>query len=436
MPAVSQSGGWRLSLRCLEPGAGYSAGVQLRWVDLVAGCWRKHCPCLGKACPGFGVLVARCCWGGGRAFPPEFRQGDLLAPPPHSELYWMEQLNEHVSVAAWTGLAMPQQTEAFAWMVQRRWHNCYPVLQNSLRPPRGNWSTSGPAREHTWDLLAQYSANQPAGPNGDGSLSSAALNSRLGNVRGAFTMDFRVDAFGNVVCLGSDTRSVTGFQVDHIFPNSRGGLSHNDNGIALYWGANQGVKSDHLVNTLAVTDMQCGLRADDLLTLVDDIRHGEQSNRERQKRAQELQAMLTKCNGKGKGSVEDFQRLVQEEPLHSAAASSSSGDSARRLERLKCALVRLRDGRLQEQIRLEQIRKHTQKERASATHVRCLASGECARCALTPGGRVWAIDAINASSERVCVRKRAQKHGHCYWQFSTYGSQWEFVEPKSLKHSR
>eukprot|EP01046_Picozoa_sp_COSAG06_P059453 COSAG06_NODE_12302_length_1397_cov_2.851310_1_plen_75_part_00 len=62
---------------------------------------------------------------------------------------------------------------------------------------------------------------------------SRALNCGLGNVRGAFTVEFRVDPFGNVMRLEADSRSVTGFQVDHIFPHSRGGLSDNDNGIAL-----------------------------------------------------------------------------------------------------------------------------------------------------------------------------------------------------------
>ena len=282
----------------------------------------------------------------------------------------------------------------------------------SLRPPRGTWSTSEEARKHTWDLLAQYAANT------EEPLSITALNSRLG-VRGAFAKDFRVDAFGNVVCLGADSRAVTGFQVDHIFPNSRGGLSANDNGIALYWGANQGVKSDHLVNILSAAEMQCGLRAEDLLALVDAIAHESVSKDERRRRAEELEAMLTVCLPTGKGSVEDFQRLVDKEhPPSSTACCTVTNSSAnsRRLQGLNRALACLRDSRLIEQARVEQICKDTQKASASATHVRCLADGECERCALPPGGRLWEIRSASSTKKRVYVTKRAPKGGHCNCQ--------------------
>ena len=52
----------------------------------------------------------------------------------------------------------------------------------------------------------------------------------------------RSDAYGNVVALHAKGDAVCSFDVDHIFPWSRGGLSVPENLMALYWGANRHVK--------------------------------------------------------------------------------------------------------------------------------------------------------------------------------------------------
>ena len=49
---------------------------------------------------------------------------------------------------------------------------------------------------------------------------------------------FRVDLFGNVVAVDASMKAVCAFEVDHVFPWSRGGCSRRTNFAGLYWGAN------------------------------------------------------------------------------------------------------------------------------------------------------------------------------------------------------
>jgi len=49
---------------------------------------------------------------------------------------------------------------------------------------------------------------------------------------------FRVDLFGNVVSNKASAKAVCAFEVDHVFPWSRGGCSRQSNFAGLYWGAN------------------------------------------------------------------------------------------------------------------------------------------------------------------------------------------------------
>jgi len=60
---------------------------------------------------------------------------------------------------------------------------------------------------------------------------------------------YRVDPYGNVVSLkGAARNSVTGFQVDHVFAWSRGGLTVPGNLMACHWYANMHVKGDALLD--------------------------------------------------------------------------------------------------------------------------------------------------------------------------------------------
>ncbi|KAG1676547.1 hypothetical protein FOA52_000090 [Chlamydomonas sp. UWO 241] len=60
--------------------------------------------------------------------------------------------------------------------------------------------------------------------------------------------DYCVDAYGNVVCIDAPSSgSVCGFQPDHLFPWSRGGLTVKSNLAAVHWYANAHVKIDRLL---------------------------------------------------------------------------------------------------------------------------------------------------------------------------------------------
>lgn len=56
----------------------------------------------------------------------------------------------------------------------------------------------------------------------------------------------RSDPYGNVVALEARGSCVCAFEVDHIFPWARGGLSVPANFMALYWRSNRNVKNDRV----------------------------------------------------------------------------------------------------------------------------------------------------------------------------------------------
>ena len=69
---------------------------------------------------------------------------------------------------------------------------------------------------------------------------------------------FRVDAFGNVVSDRNRTgsKAVCAFDVDHVFPWSRGGCSRRGNFAGLYWGANV-LKKDKLIQGAELSPQPC-----------------------------------------------------------------------------------------------------------------------------------------------------------------------------------
>lgn len=82
---------------------------------------------------------------------------------------------------------------------------------------------------------------------------------------------YRSDPYGNVVALEAAGEAVCAFELDHIFPWSRGGLSVSANFMAIYWGANRFVKNDKIPNALTedeIERMNCGLSVDSFIALV------------------------------------------------------------------------------------------------------------------------------------------------------------------------
>lgn len=71
------------------------------------------------------------------------------------------------------------------------------------------------------------------------------------NIKKILEDKFRLDMYGNVVSCDADTSgALTAFDVDHLFPWSRGGRSVRDNFAAVHYAANRWAKSDKLIPML------------------------------------------------------------------------------------------------------------------------------------------------------------------------------------------
>uniref|UniRef100_A0A061R0D0 HNH domain-containing protein n=1 Tax=Tetraselmis sp. GSL018 TaxID=582737 RepID=A0A061R0D0_9CHLO len=122
--------------------------------------------------------------------------------------------------------------------LRARWEAEYPVIPGTKDLGNGRERTrpdtsSDRVRRVAWDELKDLEA-------------TIALRQLLPK---SMKDDFRVDPFGNVVSIRAEKRwSVCGFQVDHIFPWARGGLTEPNNLMALHWHANQHVKNDAILN--------------------------------------------------------------------------------------------------------------------------------------------------------------------------------------------
>jgi len=130
----------------------------------------------------------------------------------------------------------------------------------------------------------------------------------------ALLASFRVDSWGNMVCLPksvgglADNDALCFFDVDHIFPFSRGGRSMMKNLEALQHSANRWVKVDNLVQTLNPREMLCGISAAQLLALVwwAEIGGGGKGQKDKKKRQRMIEAWLTELPASG-GSFHAFQ---------------------------------------------------------------------------------------------------------------------------------
>lgn len=117
---------------------------------------------------------------------------------------------------------------------------------------------------------------------------------------------FRVDPYGNVVAhpVLADNHSLTKFDVDHMFPWSRGGRSVKANFSACQNHANRFIKKDHLLVSLSPKAMQCGLSVTQFLGLMEfaEQRAGGKSNRSNSAKQQaRVKGWLTSGPGAGEG---------------------------------------------------------------------------------------------------------------------------------------
>jgi len=82
--------------------------------------------------------------------------------------------------------------------------------------------------------------------------------------------------WGNLVCLprslghkdGAQNNALTFFDVDHVFPYSRGGRSVAANLVCCQSAANRHIKADNLVQSLLPGEMLCGISSGQMLAMV------------------------------------------------------------------------------------------------------------------------------------------------------------------------
>ncbi|KAJ1422856.1 hypothetical protein B484DRAFT_332040 [Ochromonadaceae sp. CCMP2298] len=86
-----------------------------------------------------------------------------------------------------------------------------------------------------------------------------------------FQEDFRVDMGGDVVSPRAQNFSVCMYDGDHVFPWSRGGLTHTSNMAALQFYANRWVKGDRLLPELTRDSMLCGISAPQFAALLAEV---------------------------------------------------------------------------------------------------------------------------------------------------------------------
>eukprot|EP00040_Diaphanoeca_grandis_P022236 m.119009 g.119009 ORF g.119009 m.119009 type:complete len:560 (-) comp28717_c0_seq1:289-1968(-) len=156
----------------------------------------------------------------------------------------------------------------------------YPVLSD--QPDRESFAPS--IIEHCWQSLESFDANH-------GKLrafltdqtNKASWSNKRNDpmIKGKFSLQerYRSDMYGNVISKckydGSDrpSKAITAYNIDHVFPWSRGGQNHILNCMALHWGANI-VKTNVIVNRVSDekrSRFETGLLVEDMIALGDVV---------------------------------------------------------------------------------------------------------------------------------------------------------------------
>ena len=130
---------------------------------------------------------------------------------------------------------------------------------------------------------------------------------------------FKVDMWNNVICLpkklpegrASDS-SLTSFDVDHLFPFSRGGRSVRSNFAACQSFANRQIKVDNLIQCLDPVAMNCGLMYPQLLAMCDAVLEEVHDKRNTtQNRCDAILYWLTSAQENGDKFNQNFQTAVK-----------------------------------------------------------------------------------------------------------------------------
>ncbi|KOO26291.1 hypothetical protein Ctob_001384 [Chrysochromulina tobinii] len=204
------------------------------------------------------------------------------------------------------------------WVTQlEKWQAAYP---NVTKPDGSNpFETAAFRTKKTSDdkiIEATFNA-LPA----FGSPTWGEYNASWGKSTKALLSMFRPDMWGNMVCLpdkidplGATNGSLCFFDVDHLFPFSRGGQSIKDNFAAVQCVANRYIKGDNLIPYLNPVQMACGISSKQLVAMVLSVEKnsiGELRSRKDQNSLRDrMLTWLTRSSIKGE-SFRTFQADVR-----------------------------------------------------------------------------------------------------------------------------
>lgn len=106
--------------------------------------------------------------------------------------------------------------------------------------------------------------------------------------------EFRVDVYGNVVARRAQRYSPTAWDVDHIFPYSRGGLSVRGNLRVLHSRANQVVKGDRIETLIDPATMLVGIDVAQFLRMYSGARDKRALYKRLTSRTQRIESEISK----------------------------------------------------------------------------------------------------------------------------------------------
>lgn len=127
-----------------------------------------------------------------------------------------------------------------------------------------------------------------------------------------FRNQFRVDMYGNVVARSASDGALCKFDVDHLFPWSRGGRSVKCNFSAVQWDANRRVKREHLIPTLSPGKMLAGISAPQFRALMELAQQRGGRAQRRNIKFEEDRVVNWLTHGPKKSfAISNFQELVE-----------------------------------------------------------------------------------------------------------------------------
>ncbi|CAG9462526.1 unnamed protein product [Pedinophyceae sp. YPF-701] len=182
--------------------------------------------------------------GRGKPFPPEFADAD-----GEHKFEYLERVGAGYEIGGRAVTA--EEAEA----MRRRWEAQYPMLKPHHKETvadRTKATSDDDNIDFCWRELLRLEVNDRIPPQ--------------------WRKRFRCDPFGNVVSRYADNNSLCKFDVDHVFPWSRGGHSVKENFMAVQWAANRIVKRARILPANERDDfverMQTGLDIDTFLELL------------------------------------------------------------------------------------------------------------------------------------------------------------------------